>query len=35
MTQLWDFSGGIHPPEHKDFSTTRIKVVFQTLIAWE
>lgn len=23
MTQLWDFSGGIHPPEHKDFSTAR------------
>jgi len=23
MTQLWDFSGGIHPAEHKDLSTTR------------
>ena len=23
MTQLWDFSGGIHPPEHKDISTAR------------
>lgn len=23
MTQLWDFSGGIHPPEHKAVSTAR------------
>jgi len=23
MTQLWDFSGGIHPAENKDLSTTR------------
>jgi len=23
MTQLWDFSGGIHPPEHKHQSTVR------------
>eukprot|EP00163_Fabomonas_tropica_P026787 TRINITY_DN5040_c0_g4_i1.p1 TRINITY_DN5040_c0_g4~~TRINITY_DN5040_c0_g4_i1.p1 ORF type:complete len:620 (+),score=107.04 TRINITY_DN5040_c0_g4_i1:1224-3083(+) len=23
MTQLWDFSGGIHPAEHKQQSTTR------------
>jgi len=23
MTQLWDFAGGIHPPEHKDISTER------------
>lgn len=23
MTQLWDFSGGIHPPEHKAISTAR------------
>ena len=23
MTQLWDFSGGIHPPEHNDISTAR------------
>ncbi len=23
MTHLWDFPGGIHPPEHKDFSTAR------------
>ncbi|OAN86772.1 electron transport complex subunit RsxC [Marinobacter sp. EhC06] len=23
MTQLWDFSGGIHPPEHKELSTAR------------
>lgn len=23
MTQLWDFSGGIHPAEHKEISTAR------------
>jgi len=23
MTQLWNFSGGIHPAEHKQLSTTR------------
>ncbi|MBU2955156.1 electron transport complex subunit RsxC [Marinobacter sp. F3R08] len=23
MTQLWDFSGGVHPPGHKEVSTTR------------